>query len=104
MPEDIFTEEDAANLRPFYNARNRWRLALLLIQNPSLMRYRKLRLPRTSSAEDTIAEEVLVEDPPTMGGTETEREIIDTTEKYETARPHPKNVKVIVRQSYTPEV
>jgi len=42
---DVFTEQDAANLRPFCAARNRWRLALLLIQNPSLMKYRKFRLP-----------------------------------------------------------
>ena len=71
------------------------------------MRYRKFRLPRQDkipSIFDKIAEVVLVKDPPTMESTKTESEIIDTTEKYETARPHPNNVKVIVRQSYTPEV
>jgi len=41
-----FTEEDAAALKPFMVARNRWHLALLLMQNPSIMKYRHFRLPR----------------------------------------------------------
>ena len=52
-----FTEADAAALRPFTVARNRWHLALLLIMNPSLMKYRKFRLPQKSAAEFEMANE-----------------------------------------------
>jgi len=39
-----FTTEDAAELRRFYVARNRWHLAVLLMKNPSLKKYRRIRL------------------------------------------------------------
>jgi len=49
---DNFTVEDAAVLRPFYVARNRWHMAVLLMQNPSLMKWRKHRLPRRAPEEE----------------------------------------------------
>jgi len=57
-PEDEeLTEEDVTALRRFYVARNRWHLALLLMQNPSLMKYRKWRLPKSLEANRTAEEE-----------------------------------------------
>jgi len=41
-----FTVGDVTALRSFHVARNRWHLAVLLMQNPSLMKYRKHRLPK----------------------------------------------------------
>lgn len=53
-----FTEEDAAALRPFLVARNRWHLAVTLLRNPSIMKYREFRLPKSpvEEAEDLSEE------------------------------------------------
>merc|ERR1711998_381322 len=48
----MLTPEDVTALRPFYRARNRWGLALLLLQNPSLMKFRKHRLPQKQATDD----------------------------------------------------
>ena len=48
---EAFGEEDVAALRPFYVARNRWHMAVLLMQNPSLVKWRKHRLPRKAPEE-----------------------------------------------------
>jgi len=43
---DEFTLEDNEALKPFFVARNRWHMALTLLKNPSLMKYRCHRLPK----------------------------------------------------------
>lgn len=50
--DDDYDIDDAEALRPFYVARNRWHFALMMMQNPSVMRYRHFRLPRMAVVED----------------------------------------------------
>jgi len=54
------TEHEALQLRRMHVARNRWRLALTLIRNPSLKRYRKQRLfQETEEAAADVAKDAV---------------------------------------------
>jgi len=50
----LFTEDDAAALRPFYVARNRWHFAFLLVRNPSLRKYHMMKREQQAGILEVI--------------------------------------------------